>query len=188
MGQMLRGEMKVPLLRAFLIEELPHGAIPVSVLIKNQDPALAKAFQKSRHIHYQRLAHAPHYRLKNIAVTRIKTTDQFAYSHYDYPTELPSTLPTVVLNESYQVIYGRHALDAAKTQNQQTIDAFIIDLQTLIKDNRPTLPIDLNVSQRLVIGIALERFIAAQLANHPDEEQATALTAYLTHTEKIKTD
>jgi len=53
MGQMLRGEMKVPLLRAFMIEALSKGHISIGCLLDNTDPTLAAAFKRSRDIHYR---------------------------------------------------------------------------------------------------------------------------------------
>jgi len=159
-GQMLRGEMKVPLLRAFLIEELSKGAIPTSLLIKGQEPALAKAIEKSRHTHCQRLVKRKHYRLSKLPIMGFNEIFYFPFSHSDYLIEDDYDQPVIIINENLQLIYGSNTLEQAIQSKRNYVGVFVIDLTELLQKNYATLPIELTLIQRVIIGKTLEHIIS----------------------------
>lgn len=159
-GQMLRGEMKVPPLRAFLIEEVSKGAIPASFLLKGEEPLLARAIEKSRHVYCQRLMNKSHYSLSEAPLIGIDLDASFPFCAYDYikpyvDKTTSNLVPTVIVSERSQLLYGLNTIKQAISHNKATINLFVIDLTDLMKPRYTPLPIELKISQRVAVGVSL---------------------------------
>ena len=156
-GKMLRGDEAVPLQRALLIEELSDGAITVDCLIKRSHPALAKALRKSRHRHHKQAIQIkqPCF-LVNMPVMAINVK-RFTFCNRDYLTGSIKNKATLLVDEMAELLYGLNTLAVAKKAGQSSIIVWSVSLTSLLHESNCTLEtINLRLSQRLAVGLALE--------------------------------